>query len=183
MLIVKNSLDNIQDLIISYEKRNGFQIPEQLRKFLIRYNGGQTPKTSIKERNISTDIRCLYGFSTDKDDYENVSCIEKNGIRLLPFGKDSFGNEFLIEIDNSGTIYFMNHEKNEEIVVVSDSFYGFIRATTSEKINEASKRTPEERERILVEKGKGNNITDGLRKMWQDEYNKFANMIQEEVIL
>ena len=113
MLIVKNSLDNIQDLIISYEKRNGFQIPEQLRKFLIRYNGGQTPKTSIKERNISTDIRCLYGFSTDKDDYENVSCIEKNGIRLLPFGKDSFGNEFLIEIDNSGTIYFMNHEKNE----------------------------------------------------------------------
>ena len=68
-------------------------------------------------------------------------------------------------------------------MVVSDSFYGFIRATTSEKINEASKRTPEERERILVEKGKGNNITDGLRKMWQDEYNKFANMIQEEVIL
>lgn len=183
MLIVKNPLDNVSELILSYENKHGLQIPEQLRFFLMRYNGGMTPRTKIKTKNVSTDIRCLYGFSTDRDNYENIRCVEKNGIRLLPIGKDSFGNEFLIEIDCAGKIYYMDHEKKGEIVTVANSFVDFIKICSSEKISDASKRTPKEREQIMIKNGKEKNISDGLREMWKDEYNKYSKMNQEEVLL
>lgn len=34
-----------------------------------------------------------------------------------------------------------------------------------------------------IAKGKGNNITDGLRKMWQEEIDKYSDIIQEEVLI
>lgn len=183
MLIVKNSADNISELLSSYESKQGIQFPSQLREFLIRYNGGATPNTSIKTELLSTDIKCLYGFTSMKDSYNNINCIEKAGIRLLPFGKDSFGNEFAIEIGGTDKIYFLDHEKENKIALIFESFEEFILASVSKKINEASKRTPEERERLLMEKGKGAHITDALRQMWKEEYDKYINMIQEEIEL
>jgi hypothetical protein len=53
----------------------------------------------------------------------------------------------------------------------------------SEKTNDASKRTIKEREDALIAKGRGNIITDDLRKMWQAEIDKYGNMTQEEVII
>lgn len=46
-----------------------------------------------------------------------------------------------------------------------------------------AKRSIKEREAALIAKGRGSIITDDLRKMWQDEIDKYGNMIQEEVIL
>lgn len=183
MLIVKNSVENISELLSSYESDQGMQFPSQLREFLIRYNGGATPNTSIKTELLSTDIKCLYGFALRKDSYNNINCIEKAGIRLLPFGKDSFGNEFAIEIGRAGKIYFLDHEKENKVILIFESFKDFVLTSVSKKISEASRRTPEEREQLLMEKGKGAHITDALRQMWKEEYDKYINMIQEEVEL
>lgn len=40
-----------------------------------------------------------------------------------------------------------------------------------------------EREAILLAKGRGNIITDDLRKMWQAEIDKYESIIQEEVLI
>lgn len=183
MLIVKNSVDNIIELLSSYENNQGMRFPTQLRNFLIKYNGGATPNTSIKTGTLSTDVKYLYGFTSMKDSYNNINCVEKEGMRLLPFGKDSFGNEFAIEIGGEDKIYFLDHERENQIALIFESFEDFLLASVSKKISEASRRTPEERERLLIEKGKEAHITDALRKMWQEEYDKYINMIQEEVEL
>ena len=66
---------------------------------------------------------------------------------------------------------------------ISDSFSRFLKKCKSNVINPRSRRTPEEREKELIEKGKSGNITDGLRKMWEHEYEKYKDMVQEEVSL
>lgn len=181
MLIVKNSVENVDELLLTYEKDQGLEFPCQLKKFLIKYNGGSTPNTTIKTKLLSTDVKCLYGFTSMKDSYNNIKCIEKSGIRLLPFGRDSFGNEFAIEIGEDDKIYFIDHEKENKVIMIFETFKEFISSSVSKMISEASRRTPEERERLLIEKGKGSNITEGLRQMWKEEYDKFINMVQEEV--
>ena len=65
---------------------------------------------------------------------------------------------------------------------VSPNLKSFIKACKSEQISEASKRSIKEREDALIQKGRGNIITDELRKMWQAEIDKYADMKQEEVM-
>ena len=50
-------------------------------------------------------------------------------------------------------------------------------------ISEASRRSIKEREDALIAKGRGNIITDDLRKMWQAEIDKYGSMLQEEVVV
>lgn len=66
---------------------------------------------------------------------------------------------------------------------MAESLQDFFKFCKSEKIKEASKRSIKEREEILIANGRGDNITDGLRQLWQAEIDKYGNMIQEEVVL
>ena len=66
---------------------------------------------------------------------------------------------------------------------MAENLQEFIKCCKSEKIKEASKRSIKEREEILIANGRGDNITDGLRQLWQAEIDKYGNMIQEEVVL
>ena len=45
------------------------------------------------------------------------------------------------------------------------------------------KRSPEEREAELIANGKADNITEGIREMWKQEYEKYKNIVQEIVII
>lgn len=102
---------------------------------------------------------------------------------LLPIAGDSFGNFFAVELGKGDKIYFVNCEQGNDISLIDESFAGFINKCKSKKISDSSKRSPEEREKILIEKGKGANISDGLREMWRREYKKYKNLQQEEVII
>ena len=66
---------------------------------------------------------------------------------------------------------------------MAENLQEFIKCCKSEKIKEASKRSIKEREEILIANGRGDNITDGLRQLWQAEIDKYGNMIQEEVVI
>ena len=44
-------------------------------------------------------------------------------------------------------------------------------------------RTPEEREAEMIAEGKATNITDGLREIWKQEYEKYKDMKREEVVI
>lgn len=183
MLIVKNPNKDIDRLIKEYEESNGLKLPISLKNFLKKYNGGETPKTFIKTKGISSDIRVFYGLGNVSYNFSKNRCIEKGDKLLLPFAEDSFGNFWAVDVGECGKVYFINHEQENLVILVDESFTEFINKCKSEKISEASKRTPEERERILIEKGKGANISDGLREMWRTEYEKYKNFQQEEVVI
>ena len=83
----------------------------------------------------------------------------------------------------AGKIYFCDHEKGNKVEYITESFKKFIECCKSEIISEASRRSIKEREDALIAKGRGNIITDDLRKMWQAEIDKYGGMVQEEVLV
>ena len=182
MLIVKNNNEKIEKLLIELEENIEFKLPNLYREFLKKYNGGETPNTSIKSNGVSSDVRAFYGLGDVK--YNNIKTLEINEIDkiLLTVAEDSFGNVFAIDLGEE-KIYFIDHEKENEISLVEESFSEFVSKCKSEEISEAVKRSPEEREQILIRNGKGANISDGLREMWKAEYEKYNNLCQEEVVL
>ena len=111
-----------------------------------------------------------------------VEWIEKN---IFPIACDSFGNYIVIGLkdNDAGKIYFCNHENGNRLEFLTENFNDFIGTCKSEKISEASRRSIKEREEALIAKGRGNIITDDLRKMWQAEIDKYGNMVQEEVLI
>ena len=185
MMLISKYGNGSEEIVNEFESKHCIDLDEGYRRFLVKYNGGDTPKTTIRVKGISSDIRYFFGInvSNNIDDYLQQLVWENK--RCLPIGEDSFGNCYVIGIadDNKGYIYFSNHEKGFQLTQIADSFGKFLSLCKSEKINPRSQRSPEEREAELVAKGKANNITDGLREMWKQEYEKYKDMILEEVIL
>lgn len=182
MLISKNTAN--PSAVDEFLTNKGYKLPSDLEKFLKKYNGGITPNTSVKSQNVSSDVRAFYGIGNELAySLTTAQVIDQNGYIYLPIAADSYGNIFVIDATNDSGVYFVNHEKNQELEFVAKSFKDFVALCKSEPIKEASKRSPKEREELLISKGKGANITDGLRKMWQEEYDKYKELIQEEVVL
>ncbi len=182
MLISKNKVN--LSAVDDYIKRKGYKLPDDFNQFLRKYNGGNTPNTTLKTSSVSTDVRLFYGVDNDMPNSLNkVQVIDKEGSIYLPIAEDSFGNVFVLDITQNTGVYFVDHEKGRKLEFVTESFDSFVKLCKSEPIKENSKKTPQEREAILIRKGKENNITEDLRKLWQEEYNKYKGMIQEEVVL
>lgn len=181
MLIAKFGAIDIQEKLETYEDIIGSEIPKQLRRFLEKYNGGETPNTQFKSGNIASDIKAFYGLGKVRYSFDEIKPIVDKGVSYLPFARDSFGNELIIDL-TSGEIYFMDHEKRC-ITHVGNDFKAFIDICESKAINPAFKKSVEEREADLIKKGRGNIITDALKNMWREEIAKYSAMVQEEVII
>ena len=178
MLIIKNvQCSSLND----FEKKIGMELPQELRHFIEVYNGGETPNTKVISKNVSTDIHVFYGLGVEEYSLGNIRCFDKNENKFLPIAIDSFGNEFCIDLKGNNSIWFCDHEKGNKMIYVADSLKEFISNCESETIKDSARKTPEEREQILLSKGKGANITDGLRQMWKDEYEKYSNCTLVEV--
>ena len=106
-------------------------------------------------------------------------------LRCVPFGEDSYGNCYAIGTEGieKGNVFFCDHEKGFDRFKISDSFSQFSKTCKSGEIKPLARRSPEEREADLTARGKAGNITDGLREIWKQEYEKYKDMIQEKVIL
>lgn len=179
MLISKFGATDIDERLEEYEDFIGKEIPDQMRKFLEKYNGGETPNTQFKSGNISTDIKAFYGLGNVKYSLNKVKPIEIKAMIFLPFACDSFGNEMIIDL-SSGIVCFMDHER-DNITQVADDFRTFIKFCESKAINPAAVKSVEEREADLVKRGRGNVVTEALRDMWRAEIEKYSGIKQEEV--
>ena len=185
MLLISKYGNGSEELVRGFEEKHGLELDEEYRKFLVKYNGGDTPNTCVKDKGISSDIRCLFGLCTEESIEDAMQNPVWQNKKCVPIGVDSFGNYFAIgtsEIER-GHVFFCDHENGFGMHKLSDSFSQFLQKCKSKEINPRARRTPEEREKELIEKGKSGNITDGLRKMWEQEYNKYKDMVQEEVSL
>lgn len=67
--------------------------------------------------------------------------------------------------------------------MIAEDLKAFVKKCKSREINPRAKRSIEECEANMIAKGRGHVITDTLRKTWQDEIDKYGNMVQEKVII
>lgn len=185
MLISKFDNTNIEKKIVEVEFRNEIKLPDEYRRFLCDYNGGFTPKTKFKKGRISSDVRGFYGIGEVKYTIDSFDLSEWIDLNVFPVACDSFGNYYLIGLSNdeSGKVFFGEHEKNYELDYLCNSFSEFVSLCKSKVISDASRLSIEEREAKLIANGYGNNINDALREAWQNEIDKYANIVQEKVVI
>lgn len=183
MLISKFSNKNVQEKVANIESKYKITLPLQYKKFLYKYNGGYTPKTKLKVGKVSTDVRSFFGVGDVKVSIDDIDLQKWIEIGVFPIATDSFGNYIVLNIKGNefANIYFCDHEKNSKKEFIASDIKELFDVCKSEKISETSKLSIEEREAALISRGKGNNITDALREMWQAEINKYAGIIQENV--
>ena len=185
MLISKFDVGRVSDEISKIENQYSITIPEQYKNFLLRYNGGYTPKTKFKAKGISSDIKGFYGIGAVSLSVNQEVLSSWVSQKLFPIACDSFGNYIFISLadDEYGHIFFCDHEKGMKLSLIAKDFTSFVRVCKSDKIPEAALRSIEERKAALIERGRGHIITPALIEMWQTELNKYGNMQQEEVVI
>ena len=189
MLISRFDTREIEDHIKKFEAEYCFDFPNQYRDFLLKYNGGYSPKTKFRINKVSSDVRGFYGFGSADINYsfftENKEIDDYTSNKVIPIACDSFGNYIVIsiDVDTCGQVYFEDHEQGNKLSLLTKDFATFVKACKSEPISEASKRSIEEREAVLIANGRKHVITDSLRANWQAEIDKYGKMNQEELIL
>ena len=123
MLISKFENNNVEKKISELEEKFNISLSIQYRKFLCKYNGGDTPDTKYKVGRKSSDLRAFYGFGEVRysiEHFDNLSEWIGNG--LFPIACDSFGNYIAIGVDEetNGIIYFVDHELGFAKSVIAD---------------------------------------------------------------
>lgn len=185
MLIAKFDNSNVAEKIAILESQYHFAFPQQYKEFLLRYNGGYTPRTKFKIKRISTDLKGFYGIGTAELSLkqENIEVWIKK--RLFPIACDSFGNIILLCIakDKYGSVFFSDHENGMACSPISNDFSSFLRMCKSDKIPDAARRSVDERKADLIARNRENIITPALIDMWKKEIDKYSGMIQEEVTI
>lgn len=157
-------------------------MPDEMVKFLEKYNGGETPATHFDINGVSTDIVGFYGIGNVKYSFDSITGIHIDDEEYLPIAFDSFGNYIAISSSN-GAIVFVDHEQSSALKKLTDSLSEFISKVKSDPINPIKIKTIEERERDMINRGRGQLITDELRALWQKEIDKYSNLNLETVIL
>lgn len=189
MLISKFNNTDIEMEIENFEHKNNFKFPDMYKEFLLKYNGGETPKSNFKINKISSDIRAFYGLgNADKyyhfNTFEKISCFNDwLQERIIPIATNVFGDYVMIGIgsDNLGKIFFCYHDRPKKLIELTEDFKSFLQRCKSEKIGHI--QTVEERKQKLIKNGNEKNITPALIKVWEEQINEYANMHQEEIIL
>ena len=183
MLIVKFQTCGVADEISKIESQFTIKFPEQYKDFLLRYNGGYTPKTKFKAKGISSDVRGFYGVGAVALSVSEEMISSWIHQKLFPIACDTFGNYILLCITGAehGNIFFCDHEKGMNLSLIAKDFPSFVRTCKSDKIPEAAFRSIEERKAALIKRGRGHIITPALIEMWKKELDKYSNMRQEEV--
>ena len=171
--------------VAEMEARYGVRLPPEYRAFLCKYNGGFTPKTRFKIGVAASDLRGFFGGGTAKLNFESINLDGWMARGLFPIACDSFGNYVAISLreESYGMIYFYDHETVSKLSLICESFSDFLRCCRSDRISDSAKRSVAEREAVLTAAGKGDRITDALRRMWQVEIERYAHMNQERVVL
>lgn len=180
--------ETIEDKIKALENDYKIQLPNIYRRFLIKYNGGDTPKTEFCLNRIHSNIEGFYGFASNRDNYN----IDKQRDYLFfddfindhffPIAENAFGDFIVINLskEKEGEICFYYHDRPKRYIHLADDLVTFIGKCKSEKIRHI--RTIEERKEIYI-KNWGNKIPKATLAGWQAEIDFYKDIHQEECIL
>jgi len=187
MLIIKFDNHDVEEKMKAFEGKYHFIFPNQYREFLLKYNGGATPKTEFKIGKINSDFTGFYGFNDDNNfDFQFYVRTKTLGMyledRVIPIGSNVSGDTIVLGIaqDNYGQVYFFYHDRPKKYIRLADDVREFISKCKSDTIG--SVPTMEEREKTARENGYDDLIPD-LMPIWEEEINKFSNIHQELIIM
>ena len=183
MLISKFEGTNIEK-IVQLEMGYGVELPSQYKNFLLKYNGGLTPETRFKSNKVSSNVRAFYGLGDVDFSLNSLDLQALISLDLFPVACDSFGNYVVLGIhgDVEGNVFFLDHEIGK-VQRIADDLKSFVKLCKSKRISPDVRMSIEEREADLISRGRGHVITDGLRKMWQQEIDMYGNIVQERVVI
>jgi cell wall assembly regulator SMI1 len=135
-----------EDDIKVFERENNIILPNDYKKFLIEYNGGEPLSSLFKlNRELGTIvINNLYGLNT-KEKYDDIikamqTYSNRISNQFIPIGDDPGGDQIVLGIsgDFKGKVYFWDHntelendvftenELPENMYFLADSFDEFI---------------------------------------------------------
>ena len=171
--------------VTEFERSYRVDFPSDYEEFLVKYNGGETSDTEFHIKRIEADVDHFFGLGNVRYSVHNEDLPEWLERGVFPIAEDSFGNYIVMDIKNApGTVYFADHEEGFSMTPLTAAFKDFIKRCHSEKVNLADvTKAIAQRERELIERGYGANITDGLRRTWQKEIDKYTGVVLDKVQL
>lgn len=190
MLISRFDNANVEEHIAHLEKQYNIVLPEEYKRFLLKYNGGETPDTEFRINKVSSDVRAFYSLGNANKYYNFQGLIDNMNILgefvkdgMLPIAVNDFGDYITIGIrkKENGCIFFRYHDRGKKYIKLADTLSEFAAKCKSEEIGHI--RTVEERKRDMIARGLEKHITEVKIKGWQAEIDKYANIHQEEFVL
>lgn len=162
-------------------------LPDEYKKFLIKYNGGKTPETKFNINGVSSDIQGFLGLGNAEESYHfdrlknSVRIYEWLKSEMFPIAFNTFGDYIMIRVNGNANrgIYFYYHDKPSKYIELAEDFVSFVKKCKSKKIGHI--RSIEERKNDLINLGKGDKITPEKVAGWQAEIDEYANIHQEEL--
>lgn len=67
LLISKFDTTDMEEYIAIFQKTLHIKLPEEYQKFILKYNGGETPRTEFNINGVRSDIRAFYGMGKAKN--------------------------------------------------------------------------------------------------------------------
>ena len=135
MLISRFPNYNAEERIIELENKFNISLPTQYRKFLCKYNGGDTPETRYKAGRNSSDLRAFYGFGEvgySVDKFSDFYLLKHNN---LPFDKyvriadNGCGDYYVLCIENGKCLeplFFYDHESGKTIPTEYEDVFEYL---------------------------------------------------------
>lgn len=136
---------NVKD-IEKFEEFIGEKLPNDIRKYFEKYNGGKWTKNIflISSEDGKSSLHHVYGFFNSPDYksmYSNYDSLKfRIGPEFVPFADDPGGNQICISVnkDTYGYIYYWEHElegSNNSLVLISKSFNSFVNSLEGESFS------------------------------------------------
>ncbi len=176
---------DIEKLVKEFEEEQGISLPCDYRNFLIKYNGGYTPNTMIKQRNVS----CFIGIGDVGRTFDSHKTTEWYDIfkerGYLAIADTPSGDYFIIGIEGEqrGKIFFKYHDRIGRNAKIADSFREFVEKCVSER---AEKPCPVKEDiAYFVERGKPQEWIDSMVPFWEEQFERMTRKrkAQEQVSL
>ena len=73
MLLISKYGNGSEEFVNGLERKLGIELDEEYRKFLVKYNGGDTPNTEVKTKGFSSDLRYIFGIKLARIHMETVT--------------------------------------------------------------------------------------------------------------
>ena len=187
MHIAKYDNTDIEKHLEEFEKKYNFTFPDQYRKFLLKYNGGDTPKTEFKFNRREFILLGFYGLGNVRK-VSNYECIDSwlleiefkdNVIRI---GSIVHGDKVLIGLEGEirGKIYLRYSHGPKKYIKLCDDFKSFTEMCKSEEIGHIE--TIEERIENMKKLGREAMIEE-LMPMWKESIEYYKNVKLEELVV
>ncbi len=110
--------------IEAFEKVLGVRLPDEYRNFLLSHNDATPepnsfPVGSDNDSGVNRFVPC-------SEIVEQMKFVDHVSFKMIPIAEDDCGNYVLLNLDDSGRIYFWDHEEPYEQIELAPGMNAFL---------------------------------------------------------